>query len=153
MYPVYSMLYTVNLGLCDYVLFSQIRSHISAIHFCFISFKCFHAVFFDPYSNFKFYFFMTDEPFHTASITRHTYLNLREVLQSIQWFLTRIGKLSLVLKQSCQLKDRYTRRTEVSPWVIRTSHTYLVCAMVYPKAAAEAVFNSDQIKPIRHTHY
>ena len=25
---MYSMLYTVNLGLCDYVPFSQIRSHI-----------------------------------------------------------------------------------------------------------------------------
>ena len=27
-HPMYSMLYTVNLGLCDYVLFSQIRSHM-----------------------------------------------------------------------------------------------------------------------------
>jgi len=28
MHPMYSMLYTANLGLCDYVLFSQIQSHI-----------------------------------------------------------------------------------------------------------------------------
>jgi len=28
MHPVYSMLYAANLGLCDYVLFSQIRSRI-----------------------------------------------------------------------------------------------------------------------------
>ena len=28
MYPVYSMFYTENLGLCDYVLFSQIRSQM-----------------------------------------------------------------------------------------------------------------------------
>jgi len=27
MHPMYSMLYTVNLDLCDYVLFSQIQSH------------------------------------------------------------------------------------------------------------------------------
>ena len=27
-HPMYSMLYTVYLGLCDYVPFSQIRSHI-----------------------------------------------------------------------------------------------------------------------------
>ena len=27
-YPMYSMLYTVKLGLCDYVPFSQIWSHI-----------------------------------------------------------------------------------------------------------------------------
>ena len=26
MHPMYSMLYTANLGLCDYVLFSQIQS-------------------------------------------------------------------------------------------------------------------------------
>ena len=28
MHPMYSMLYTANLGLCDYGLFSQIQSHI-----------------------------------------------------------------------------------------------------------------------------
>ena len=32
MHPIYSMLYTANLGLCDYVLFLQIRSHIKLIH-------------------------------------------------------------------------------------------------------------------------
>ena len=41
MHPMYSMLYTANLGLCDYVLFSQIRSHIShynvKFHFVFIN--------------------------------------------------------------------------------------------------------------------
>ena len=29
--PMYSMLYTVNLGSCDYVPFSQIRSHIIVV--------------------------------------------------------------------------------------------------------------------------
>ena len=31
-HPMYSMLYTVNLGLCDYVPFSQIRSHMQVFH-------------------------------------------------------------------------------------------------------------------------
>ena len=38
-HPIYSMLYTVNLGLCDYVPFSQIQSHISkhlTIHYVFM---------------------------------------------------------------------------------------------------------------------
>ena len=33
-HPMYSMLYTVNVGLCDYVPFSQIRSHIMIILHC-----------------------------------------------------------------------------------------------------------------------
>ena len=35
MHSMYSMLYTANLGLCDYVLFSQIRLHNNnGISFC-----------------------------------------------------------------------------------------------------------------------
>ena len=43
-HPMYSMLYTVNLGLCDYVPFSQIWSHMLHCGQCIISYNALAVV-------------------------------------------------------------------------------------------------------------